>query len=441
MDLTGRHISSDGKDVYGLVCVCLQTYNTKIFGIESRKLEAVSLALEVLVQEVGPPDFIACDKEGSFVQFAKLLDENGIERLEDKHQIHFKFIVPNAHFTTGLVERRMRMVHDFIGKLDMQGTGLLVSEIVLMFQYVACKINNIPYGVKNIHTYSEDKIEKLRQNEELIMFIRPADWMLFQTPNGLDFRSIESTRGKAIRTTMDKLDTMKEFRKDEIFELLNNQYPNMELQVPKEVKVNSIVLIRNIGNETKREPLKFARVKSVQKSRDNAQRVVTLTYNNIKMNKNGDWIGTPVTVDRSVNDLVLVDNALSDSMLGPRVKKDESQETKDDSYDDGDSNDDGVLETKDDSNNEDGSNDDGVLETKDDSNNDNKEENTEKDTEPEIVNNNENDVQEESVRDNDGKNESGVGVRRSARNKVQRITIEADDIGDCDTENDPDYEE
>merc|ERR1711873_25963 len=205
------------------------------------------------------------------------------------------------------------------------GTGLLVSEIVLMFQYVACKINNIPYGVKNIHTYSEEKIEKLRQNEELIMFIRPADWMMFQTPNGLEFKSIENTRCKAIRTVMDKLDTMKEFRKDEIFELLNNQYRNMELQVPKEVKVNSIVLIRNIGNENKREPLKFARVKSIQKSRDNAQRVVTLTYNNIKLNKKGDWIGTPVTVDRSVNDLVLVDNALNDSMLGPRVtaKKDE----------------------------------------------------------------------------------------------------------------------
>ena len=59
MDLTGRHVSSDGKDVYGLVCVCLQTYNTKIYGIESRKLEAVSLAIEVLTQEVGPPDFIA----------------------------------------------------------------------------------------------------------------------------------------------------------------------------------------------------------------------------------------------------------------------------------------------------------------------------------------------------------------------------------------------
>ena len=168
------------NNIYGLVCVCLQTYNTRIYGVESRKLESISLAIEVLVQEVGPPDFIACDKEGSFQQFAKILDKEGIEKLEAKHQIQFKFVVPNAHFTTGLVERRMRMIHDFLGKLDMQGTGLAVSEMMLMFQYVACRINTIPYGIKNIHTYSEEKIQNLREGNELIMFICPVDWMLFQ---------------------------------------------------------------------------------------------------------------------------------------------------------------------------------------------------------------------------------------------------------------------
>ena len=58
MDLTGRHITEGGKDVYGLVCVCLQTYNTKIYGVESRKLESISLALEVFIQEVGRPSLI-----------------------------------------------------------------------------------------------------------------------------------------------------------------------------------------------------------------------------------------------------------------------------------------------------------------------------------------------------------------------------------------------
>ena len=54
MDLTGRNVTKGGEDVYGLVCVCLQTYNTRIYGVQNRKVESISLALEVLVQEVGP---------------------------------------------------------------------------------------------------------------------------------------------------------------------------------------------------------------------------------------------------------------------------------------------------------------------------------------------------------------------------------------------------
>ena len=249
MDLTGLHVTTGGIDVYGLVCVCLQTYNTKIYGVETRKLESISLALEVLIQEVGPPDFIACDKEGAFQQMAKILDKRGLEKLEAKHQIQFKFAVRNAHFTTGLVERRMRMIHDFLGKLDMQGAGLSVSELLLMFQYIACRINTIPYGIKNIHTYSEEKIKNLRQGNEIIAFICLADWMMFQAPKSLDFTSIENTRGQAIKSTIDKIETMEEFRKEEFMKILNKQYSNVCLENPKRVKVNSVVLVRNIANE------------------------------------------------------------------------------------------------------------------------------------------------------------------------------------------------
>ena len=84
MDLTGKHVTTGGVDVYGLVCVCLQTYNTKIYGVETRKLESISLALEVLVQEVGPPDFIACDKEGSFQNLANLLVLKRIRKIGSK---------------------------------------------------------------------------------------------------------------------------------------------------------------------------------------------------------------------------------------------------------------------------------------------------------------------------------------------------------------------
>ena len=53
-------------------------------------------------------------------------------------------------------------------------------------------INRIPFGIKNIHTYSEERIPNLRQGTELITFICPADWMMFQVPNGLDFTSLEN---------------------------------------------------------------------------------------------------------------------------------------------------------------------------------------------------------------------------------------------------------
>ena len=120
---------------------------------------------------------------------------------------------------------------------------------------------------------------------------------------------------------MDKIDALEEFRKEEFLELLNKQYANVHLQEPKEVRETSIVLIRNIGNEPKREPLKLARIEKIHDSRDGEQRIVTLTYTNVRLNKDGEWIGTPIQVDRCVNDLILVDNALNESMLNPKLLK------------------------------------------------------------------------------------------------------------------------
>ena len=102
-----------------------------------------------------------------------------------------------------------------------------------------------------------------------------------------------------------------------MMKVINKQYDNVCLESSNKLKVNSVVLIRNITNEAKGEPLKLARIEEIKKSRDDAQRVVVVTYHNISINKKGEWIGTPVTVERCVNDLVLVDDALDESMLNP----------------------------------------------------------------------------------------------------------------------------
>ena len=42
-------------------------------------------------------------------------------------------------------------------------------------------------------------------------------------------------------------------------------------------------------------------------------------------------------------------------------------------------------------------------------------------------------------RTNDENTDTKNKARRSSRKRIQRMTIESDDIGDCDTENYPDY--
>ena len=67
--------------------------------------------------------------------------------------------------------------------------------------------------------------------------------------------------------------------------VLNKQYDNVCLESSNRIRLNSVVLVRNIANETKREPLKIARIEKIKESRDNAQRVVILTYHNVSKNK------------------------------------------------------------------------------------------------------------------------------------------------------------
>ena len=212
---------------------------------------------------------------------------------------------------------------------------------------------------------------------------------------------------------MDKVNAMKEFRKEEFFVLLNKQYANVQLQEPKKVQENSIVLVRNIGNEPKKEPLKLARIEKIHASRDNAQRVVTLTYNNIRVNKEGEWIGTPITVERCINDLILVDEALNDSMLNPRL-----------------------LKKSDDQKNDENKQDEEVE--SDDTENDKKKEESNEEDDKDL------EVHEIDEVDNEtGGNNSTEGdktdVRKSSRTRKQRMIINDEEIGDCDDKNDPDY--
>ena len=76
--------------------------------------------------------------------------------------------------------------------------------------------------------------------------------------------------------------------------------------------------------------MRLARIEETKKSRDGTQRVVIVTYQNVSLNKKGEWVGNPVTVERCVSDVILVDNALNESMLSPKSKMQNNKENSDD---------------------------------------------------------------------------------------------------------------
>ena len=92
-DFTGKHSEADGKSVYGLVCICMQTYNVRIYTVNDRALKSVYMWLTTLVAEFGSPELLCCDREAAFVKLDKFE--------KNSHWIIFRFVVPNGHFITG----------------------------------------------------------------------------------------------------------------------------------------------------------------------------------------------------------------------------------------------------------------------------------------------------------------------------------------------------
>ena len=87
-------------------------------------------------------------------------NEKAREKLEAKHRTTFRFSVPNGHFSIGLVKQKMRNINGWIRKLNMTGSGMNATDMSLVFQYVVFKLNSVPYGLRNIHTYSQAQLQE-----------------------------------------------------------------------------------------------------------------------------------------------------------------------------------------------------------------------------------------------------------------------------------------
>ena len=219
-----------------------------------------------------------------------------------------------------------------------------------------------------------------------------------------------------VKSIIEKLEIMKEFRENELLSILNKQYSGMNFKEPEKLEMNSVVLLRNIANESKREPMKLARVLQINESKDNAQRILTLEYNNIKKNKEGIWIGTQKIVERSINDVIPIDKAINESLINLGFSKTEVEAT-----DEVHGNEENIIQDR----------------------NINGETEELPENEHENLNHNDNNEPKENndsldKKDNHEDNDQ-VPVRKSERIRKRLIDLNPEDIGDNDNAKDKDY--
>ena len=143
-----------------------------------------------------------------------------------------------------------------------------------------------------------------------------------------------------------------------------------------------------------------------------SQRVLTLEYNNIKKNKEGNWIGTPKIVERSINDVILIDKAINESLLNLGLNETEV-EAKEGVHGD----DENIIHEE-------------IVNSE-----------TEELIEKENLNQNDKTNEDnDSVDRNDNyETNNQIPVRRSERIRKRIVDLNPEDIGDNDNANDKDY--
>ena len=102
------------------------------------------------------------------------------------------------------------------------------------------------------------------------------------------------------KNTVNKLNLLKKVRREELWPSIIKQYHNAGLEASNSLWNDSVILLRNIANDGKRESMILAWVIELHESRDGTQRVVSVTYKNVSMNKDGQWVGKVLFLFRNV---------------------------------------------------------------------------------------------------------------------------------------------
>ena len=310
LDLVGPY-KTKGITMYGLVIICIQTKITSIYATDGKASMSFIHPLQAHFTKFGCPFEIVCDFEGGLLKVLKSLGEFN-NQVFKKFDIIIKIVPSNAHHMMGLVERRIRFIHQLLGRYDFSDTQLTVTDLGHLFTTVSNILNRTPYGIKNFNTVPSSQIMNSLEDIELLHLITPNDWTMLKTPEGISFALMQQEKFSLEEYKQLKLQRLLEFHSFQILPQLVSNWDRKRNTASNQLEINSIVMFKQRFLEQKNKPFKIARVLGIEESQDKTQRVALIKYFNATELEIQDrqLIGRGREIRQNVENLIRIDEAI-----------------------------------------------------------------------------------------------------------------------------------
>ena len=159
-------------NMYILIAVCSITRAVALTLLSSTKSGHVALGLLSLASRVGTPLLWLADRQSSFVKLAKearwIVDRTNQLKIEN---LEFSFcpVGGEAHQNHGAVEKRIQLLRQAFGSMNLSRTSLGACEVWSMLHVIEASLNNIPIGLRRCGKRNQAKF-----NDILHHLITPA---------------------------------------------------------------------------------------------------------------------------------------------------------------------------------------------------------------------------------------------------------------------------
>ena len=260
------------------------------------------------------------------------------EVIMKQHNVAIEQVTARQHSAHGLVERRMMVFGEQMGKLDIRQANVTKTEASNYMRIIAARLNAKPYGIRFI---AKSDIGPLNSAQDLPMeVISPNHWKIShrtKSPNAAFVHLPGSLKDHQLEVST-QLKMLADFYDNKMLPSLLLDVDRKRTVTDTPLMINSIVMFWPTGNDStkpKWSQPKFARVIALETGTDGRQRKAKISYTNadqLKIDANGQLTGGPThESSRSIDQLIPIDDASQIRSVQTMLEKAHLTATKPDS--------------------------------------------------------------------------------------------------------------